>query len=111
MLDETPKTLEILDFLGGIIGNELARLVAKQFELLEAQNKDLKAKVEELTRENNNAKKGQKKAEGELEAVKKKQAEQWMITLLCVISTLTSSTTGAQQKVDPKNGSVKPIWY
>ena len=111
MLDETPKTLEILDFLGGIIGNELARLVAKQFELLEAQNKDLKAKVEELTRENNNAKKEQKKAEGELEAVKKKQAEQWMITLLCVISTLTSSTTGAQQKVDPKNDSVKPIWY
>ncbi len=109
MLDETPKTLEILDFLGGIIGNELARLVAKQFELLEAQNKDLKAKVEELTRENNNAKKEQKKAEGELEAVKKKQAEQWMITLLCVISTLTSSTTSAQQKVDPKNDCVKPM--
>ena len=108
MLDETPKTLEILDFLGGIIGNELARLVAKQFELLEAQNKDLKAKVEELTRENNNAKKEQKKAEGELEAVKKKQAEQWMITLLCVISTLTSSTTGAQ-KVDQKDDSVKPM--
>ena len=108
MLDETPKTLEILDFLGGIIGNELARLVAKQFELLEAQNKDLKAKVEELTRENNNAKKEQKKAEGELEAVKKKQAEQWMITLLCVISTLTSSTTGAQ-KVDQKYDSVKPM--
>lgn len=41
MLDETPKPL---DFLGNIIGNELARLVAKQFELLEAQNKDLKAK-------------------------------------------------------------------
>lgn len=96
MLDETPKTLEILDFLGGIIGNELARLVAKQFELLEAQNKDLKAKVEELTRENNN--------------VKKKQAEQWLIMLLCVISTLTLSTTGAQ-KVDPKNDSVKPILY
>lgn len=111
MLDETPKTLEILDFLGGIIGNELARLVAKQFELLEAQNKDLKAKVEELTRENNNAKKEQKKAEGELEAVKKKQAEQWqwMITLLCVISTLTSSTTCAQQKVDSRNDCVKPI--
>lgn len=109
MLDETPKTLEILDFIGGIIGNELARLVAKQFELLEAQNKELKAKVEELTRENNNAKNEQKKAEGELEAVKKKQAEQWMITLLCVISTLTSSTTGAQQKVDPKYDCVKPM--
>lgn len=109
MLDETPKTLEILDFLGGIIGNELARLVAKQFELLEAQNKELKAKVEELTRENNNAKNEQKKAEGELEAVKKKQAEQWMITLLYVISTLTSSTTGAQQKVDSRNDCVKPI--
>lgn len=94
MLDETPKTLEILDFLGGIIGNELARLVAKQFELLEAQNKDLKAKVEELTRENNN--------------VKKKQAEQWLIMLLCVISTLTLSTTGAQ-KVDQKYDSVKPM--
>nr|DAH28788.1 MAG TPA: alanyl-tRNA synthetase [Caudoviricetes sp.] len=106
MLDETPKTLEILDFLGGIIGNELARLVAKQFELLEAQNKDLKAKVEELTMKNNNA-------EDELETVKKKQAEQeqWLTMLLCVISTLTSSTTGAQQKVDPKNDSVKPIWY
>lgn len=108
MLDETPKTLEILDFLGGIIGNELARLVAKQFELLEAQNKELKAKVEELTRENNNAKKEQKKAEGELEAVKKKQAEQWVRMLLCVISTLTLSTTGAQ-KVDQKGDSVKPM--
>lgn len=94
MLDETPKPL---DFLGTIIGNELARLVAKQFELLEAQNKDLKAKVEELTRENNN--------------VKKKQAEQeqWLIMLLCVISTLTLSTTGTQQKVDPKYDSVKPM--
>ena len=96
MLDETPKTLEILDFLGGIIGNELARLVAKQFELQEAQNKDLKAKVEELTRENNN--------------IKKKQAEQWLIMLLCVISTLTLSATSTQ-KVDPKNDSVKPILY
>lgn len=94
MLDETPKTLEILDFLGGIIGNELARLVAKQFELLEAQNKDLKAKVEELTRENNN--------------IKKKQAEQWLIMLLCVISTLTLSTTSTQ-KIDPKNDCVKPM--
>lgn len=104
MLDKTPKTLEILDFIGGIIGNELARLVAKQFELLEAQNKDLKAKVEELTMKNNNA-------EDELETVKKKQAEQWqwMITLLSVISTLTSSTTGAQQKVDPRNDCVKPM--
>ena len=114
MLDETPKTL---DFLGGIIGNEVARLVANealrvklgQFELLEAQNKDLKAKVEELTRENNNAKKEQKKAEGELEAVKKKQAEQWLIMLLCVISTLTLSTTSTQQKVDQKYDSVKPM--
>ena len=44
-----------------------------------------------------------------LEAVKKKQAEQWVRMLLCVISTLTLSTTGAQQKVDPKNDSVKPI--
>lgn len=97
MLDETPKTLEILDFLGGIIGNELATLVTKQFELLEAQNKDLKAKVEELTRENNN--------------VKKKQAEQeqWLIMLLCVISTLTLSTTSTQQKVDQKYDSVKPM--
>ena len=94
MLDETPKTLEILDFLGGIIGNELARLVAKQFELLEAQNKDLKAKVEELTRENNN--------------IKKKQAEQWVRMLLCVISTLTLSTTNTQ-KVDQKDESVKPM--
>lgn len=114
-IDETPKTL---DFLGAIIGNELARLVAnealrvklEQLELLEAQNKDLKAKVEELTRENNNAKKEQKKAEGELEAAKKKQAEQWGRMLLCVISTLTLSTTDTQ-KVDQKNDSVKPIWY
>lgn len=94
MLDETPKTLEILDFLGGIIGNELARLVAKQFELLEAQNKDLKAKVEELTRENNN--------------IKKKQAEQWVRMLLCVISTLTLSTTSTQ-KVDQKDDNIKPM--
>lgn len=103
MLDETPKTLEILDFLGGIIGNELARLVAKQFELLEAQNKDLKAKVEELTMKNNNA-------EEELETVKKKQAEQeqWLTMLLCVISTLTLSTTDTQ-KIDPKNDCVKPM--
>lgn len=28
---------------------------------------------------------------------------------LSVISTLTSSTTGAQQKVDPKNDCVKPM--
>lgn len=105
MLDETPKTLEILDFLGSIIGNEVARLVAKQFELLEAQNKDLKAKVEELTMKNNNA-------EDELETVKKKQAEQeqWLTMLLCVISTLTLSTTDTQ-KIDPKNDCVKPIWY
>lgn len=94
MLDETPKTLEILDFLGGIIGNELARLVAKQFELLEAQNKDLKAKVEELTRENNN--------------IKKKQAEQWVRMLLCVISTLTLSTTSTQ-KVDQKDDNIKSM--
>jgi molecular chaperone GrpE (heat shock protein) len=113
MIDETLKTL---DFLGDIISNELAKLVANealrvklgQLELLEAQNKDLKAKVEELTRENNNAKKEQKKAEGELEAVKKKQAEQWARMLLCVISTLTLSTTGAQ-KVVQKDDSVKPI--
>ena len=77
-------------------------------ELLKAQNKELKAKVEELTRENNNAKKEQKKAEGELEAVKKKQAEQWVRMLLCVISTLTLSTTGSQ-KVDQKDDSVKPM--
>lgn len=101
MLDETPKTL---DFLGGIISNELARLVANEalrVKLLEAQNKDLKAKVEELTRENNNA-------EDELEAVKKKQAEQWLIMLLCVISTLTLSTTDTQ-KINQKDESVKPM--
>lgn len=99
MLDETPKTL---DFLGGIIDNEVARLVAnealrvklEQLELLEAQNKDLKAKVEELTRENNN--------------VKKKQAEQWMRMLLCVISTFTLSTTSTQ-KVDQKDDNIKPM--
>lgn len=102
---------EIMDIKRHIL-DELYKFPAVELlELLKAQNKELKAKVEELTRENNNAKKEQKKAEGELEAVKKKQAEQWMITLLCVISTLTSSTTGAQQKVDPKNDSVKPIWY
>lgn len=101
MLDETPKTL---DFLGGIISNELTRLVANEalrVKLLEAQNKDLKAKVEELTRENNNA-------EDELEAVKKKQAEQWLIMLLCVISTLTLSTTDTQ-KINQKDESVKPM--
>lgn len=101
MLDETPKTL---DFLGGIISNELARLVANEalrVKLLEAQNKDLKAKVEELTRENNNA-------EDELEAVKKKQAEQWLIMFLCVISTLTLSTTDTQ-KINQKDESVKPM--
>lgn len=102
MLDETPETL---DFLGGIISNELARLVANEalrVKLLEAQNKDLKAKVEELTRENNNA-------EDELEAVKKKkQAEQWLIMLLCVISTLTLSTTDTQ-KINQKDESVKPM--
>lgn len=71
-----------------------ARKVYVKLLELEAQNKDLKAKVEELTRENNN--------------VKKKQAEQWLIMLLCVISTLTLSTTGAQ-KVDQKYDSVKPM--
>lgn len=102
---------EIMDIKRRIL-DELYKFPAVELlELLKAQNKELKAKVEELTRENNNAKKEQKKAEGELEAVKKKQAEQWMITLLCVISTLTSSTTGAQQKVDPKNDSVKPIRF
>lgn len=114
MLEEKP-----MDFIGGVISNELARLVANetlrvkfgQLELLEAQNKDLKEKIEELTRENNNAKKELNEAESELETVKKKQADQWMITLLCVISTLTSSTTSAQQKVDPKNDSVKPVWH
>lgn len=114
MLDETPKTL---DFLGDIIDNELAKLVANealrvklgQLELLEARNKDLKIKVEELTRKKNNAKKEQKKAEAELEAVKKKQAEQWLRMLLCVISTLTLSTTDAQQKVDQKYDSIKPM--
>ena len=90
--------------------NEARKDYVKLLEL-EAQNKDLKAKIEELTRENNNAKKEQKKAEGELEAVKKKQAEQWVRMLLCVTSVLTLSTTGAQQKVDPKNDSVKPILY
>lgn len=117
MLEEKP-----MDFIGGVISNELARLVANetlrvklgQLELLEAQNKDLKEKVEELTRENNNAKKELNEAEGELETVKKKQAEQWqwIITLLCAISPLTSSTTCAQQKVDPRNDCVKPaIWH
>lgn len=108
MLDETPKTM---DFIGGIISNELTRLVANevlrvklgQLELLEAQNKDLKAKIEELTMKNNNA-------EDELETVKKKQAEQeqWLTMLLCVISTLTLSTTDTQ-KIDPKNDCVKPM--
>ena len=88
--------------------NEARKDYVKLLEL-EAQNKDLKAKIEELTRENNNAKKEQKKAEGELEAVKKKQAEQWLRMLLCVTSVLTLSTTGAQQKVDPKNDCVKPM--
>ena len=87
--------------------NEARKDYVKLLEL-KAQNKDLKAKIEELTRENNNAKKEQKKAEGELEAVKKKQAEQWVRMLLCVISTLTLSTTGAQ-KVDQKDDSVKPM--
>ena len=106
MLDETPKTL---DFLGGIISNEVTRLVANealrvklgQLELLEAQNKDLKAKIEELTMKNNNA-------EDELEAVKKKQAEQWLIMLLCIISTLTLSTMDTQ-KINQKDESVKPM--
>lgn len=57
--------------------------------------------------ENNNAKNEQKKAESELEAIKKKQAEQWVAMLLCAISTLTLSTTGVQ-KVDPKDDCVKP---
>lgn len=76
--------------------DEARKAYVKLLELLEVQNKDLKAKVEELTRENNNA--------------KKEQAEQWVRMLLCVISTLTLSTMGAQ-KVYQKNDSVKPIWY
>lgn len=102
---------EIMDIKRHILDELYKFPTVELWELLKAQSKELKAKVEELTRENNNAKKEQKKAEGELEAVKKKQAEQWqwMITLLCVISTLTSSTTGAQQKVDPKNDCVKPM--
>lgn len=102
---------EIMDIKRHILDELYKFPTVELWELLKAQSKELKAKVEELTRENNNAKKEQKKAEGELEAVKKKQAEQWqwMITLLCVISTLTSSTTGAQQKVDPRNDCVKPM--
>lgn len=106
MLDETPKTL---DFIGGIISNELARLVANEalrvklgkLKLLEAQNKDLKAKIKELTMKNNNA-------EDELETVKKKQAEEWLIMLLCVISTLTLSKTDTQ-KINQKDDSIKPM--
>lgn len=112
-MEATINTLahEIMDIKRHILDELYKFPTVELWELLEAQNKDLKAKVEELTRENNNAKKEQKKAEGELEAVKKKQAEQWqwMITLLSVISTLTSSTTCAQQKVDPRNDCVKPM--
>lgn len=81
ILDELYKfpAVELLDVLLG---------------LLKTQNKDLKAKVEEITRENNN--------------VKKKQAEQWLIMLLCVISTLTLSTTNTQ-KVDQKDDNIKPM--
>lgn len=102
---------ELMDIKRRILDELYKSPAVELLELLKAQNKELKAKVEELTRENNNAKNEQKKAEGELEAVKKKQAEQeqWLTMLLCVISTLTSSTTGAQQKVDPKNDSVKPM--
>lgn len=112
-MEATINTLahEIMDIKRHILDELYKFPTVELWELLKAQSKELKAKVEELTRENNNAKKEQKKAEGELEAVKKKQAEQWqwMITLLCVISPLTSSTTGAQQKVDPRNDCVKPM--
>lgn len=112
-MEATINTLahEIMDIKRHILDELYKFPTVELWELLKAQSKELKSKVEELTRENNNAKKDQKKAEGELEAVKKKQAEQWqwMITLLCVISTLTSSTTGAQQKEDPRNDCVKPM--
>lgn len=88
---------EIMDIKRHILDELYKFPTVELWELLKAQSKELKSKVEELTRENNNVKKEQK------------QAEQWMITLLCVISTLTSSTTGAQQKVDPRNDCVKPM--
>lgn len=111
-MDVTANVHEIMDIKRRIL-DELYKFPAVELldvllGLLKTQNKDLKVKVEELTRENNNAKKEQKKAEDELEAVEKKQAEQWVRMLLCVISTLTLSTTGAQ-KVAQKDDSVKPM--